>query len=775
MARFSLYGMAGIGIAAAIGFVLVLSSISSSVPPPAGEVTRAAQNLPNGGAGQPGPQVLTVAATQNLNKFASVDELRSFLANVEAARNAFGTATGGARVSPMPLPPAGGGMRVQVTDTDRNGEPMAAKEANQSSAPSSYSTTNVQVAGVDEPDFLKNDGKYAYVLAGDKLTIAEVFPAQSARIVAKIGLDIQQGQYLQNMFLANNTLVVMYQEYGQDYVIPQYDIIPQPYYAPKTHALVLDISDRENPRIANNYQITGAYSNARLIGDYVYLVTTSDIYNYRQPLVPKVAESSGAITTRTIVPDVYYFDNPEPYYSFNTVTSINIKGASEGGAVNSKTFMMNPASTLYVSEKSIYIAYQKYQPYYGQPSHDRFFEVIVPLLPEDVQKSVRAIDADSSLGQSEKWDRIEKVLQDMYNRMAEAEKAALIEKIQKALGEYDARVQKDAIQTVVHRIAIGDAGQLDYVARGEVPGRFLNQFSMDEGANGRFRVATTVEYYSPYSQGMYSNVYVLNDRMETVGRLEQLEKGESIYAARFLGDRLYLVTFQRVDPLFVIDLSTDQPKVLGQLKLPGYSTYLHPYDADHVIGIGKDTKDNGFGGVSPTGVKVALFDVSNVANPKLVDDYVIAGQGTDSEALYDHKAFLFDKGKNLLSIPVSTYDSQPKPGPESNGMYVQPRTWRGFYVFTVSPEAGVSLRGTIEHSNSTANSPDYYYQYGVQGSRSFFIDGVLYTVSLNNLIKMNDIETLQELNKLEIGSTGGIVKYPQPLDRAQPQAGGQQQ
>ncbi|MER3408126.1 MAG: copper amine oxidase, partial [Nitrososphaera sp.] len=189
----------------------------------------------------------------------------------------------------------------------------------------------------------------------------------------------------------------------------------------------------------------------------------------------------------------------------------------------------------------------------------------------------------------------------------------------------------------------------------------------------------------------------------------------------------------------------------------------------------KDTKDNGSGGVYPTGVKVTLFDVSDVSNPKLVDDYVIGGQGTDSEALYDHKAFLFDKGRNLLSIPVSTYDSEPKPGPESNGMYVQPRTWRGFYVFTVSPEAGVSLKGTIEHSNSTANSQDYYYQYGVQGSRSFFIDGVLYTVSLNHLIKMNDIETLQELNRLEMGSTGGIIKYPEPLDRAQPQAGGQQQ
>lgn len=758
MARLSMYGMAGIGIAAAIGFVLILSSISSNVP--TGEFTRV--DKPHDDQGGP-PVALSVASTQKLNKFASPDELRSFLANFEAARNAFTRAAGGLSYgAEMPLaesaqttaaPSPAPSVKTTITDADQSAAQAGSAD---------YSTTNVQVAGVDEPDFVKNDGRYAYILSGDRLTIAQVFPAESARIVAKVGLDIQQGQYLQNMFLSNNTLVIMYQEYGQDFIIPQYDIIPQPHYVPKTHALILDIADRENPRIVSDYEVTGAYSNARLIGDYAYLVTTSDIYNYRQLLIPRVAAGGGV--SAMVVPDVYYFDNPEPYYSFNTVTSINIRGGGEGeDAINSKTFMMNPASTLYVSKDSIYIAYQKYQPYYyyGQPSRDRFFEVIVPLLPEDVQRSIRAIDADAALSQSEKWDRIEAALQDMYNRMGEADKNALIERIQKALGEYDAKVQKDALQTVVHKIAIGAEGQLDYVARGEVPGRLLNQFSMDESGD-RFRVATTVEYYSPYSQGMYSNVYVLNEKMETVGRLEQLEPGESIYAARFIGDRLYLVTFQRIDPLFVIDLSSDQPKVLGELKLPGYSTYLHPYDADHIIGIGKDAKENGFGGVSATGVKVALFDVSDVTNPRLVDDHVIEGQGTDSEALYDHKAFLFDRERNLLSIPVSTYDTEPRHEPD--GRYIQPKTWRGFHVFTVSPEAGVAPRGMIEHSSSAAT--DYIY-YGVQGSRSFFIDGVLYTVSLNNLIKMNDIDSLQELNKLEIGSTGGIVGYPEPVDKAE--------
>ncbi|WP_337861852.1 beta-propeller domain-containing protein [Nitrososphaera sp.] len=770
MARFSMYGMAGIGIAAAIGFVLVLSSISTNIP-----VTEVTRIVDEGTLQQSGGQTqaaLTVASSQKLIKFTSLDEIRAFLVNVESNRGALMSNFGGGMTklqsgqwSPSAsttygpeiaaAPPA---IQLTVTDADRNADTSMASGA---AAGSTFSTTNVQVAGVDEPDFMKNDGKYAYVLSGDKLTIAEVYPAESAKVVAKVGLDIQQGQYLQNMFLNNNTLAVMYQEYGQDNIIPQYEVAPQPVYVPKTHVIVLDISDREDPKLLNDYTLTGAYNNARMIGHYVYVVTTSDLYSYYQPLLPKIAWAGSAL-----VPDVYYFENPEPYYNFNTVASIDILAAGKdgGGAVNSKTFMMNPASTLYVSEKSIYIAYQKYQPYhyYSQASRERFFEVVVPLLPQEAQMRIKTIDADQSLSDSQKWDRMAAALQDMYNMMSEQEKAQFIEKVQKALADYDAKIQKDAMRTVVHKIAIGENGQLDYVAKGEVPGRLLNQFSMDEKGD-RFRVATTVEYYSPSSQGLYSNVYVLDSQMNTVGRLEQIEPGESIYSTRFIGDRLYMVTFQRIDPFFVIDLSTDQPRILGALKLPGYSTYLHPYDENHIIGLGKDTKDNGYGGVIATGVKVALFDVSNVSSPRLVDSYTIEGSGTASEAIYDHKAFFFDKNRNVLSIPVTSYDAEPKH--DAEGRYIQPKTWRGFYVLDVNESRGVELKGKIEHPAAGGQGGgDGVYYYGPQGTgRSFFIDGVLYTVTQNNLIKMNDIQTLQELNKLEIGSTGGIIKYPEPL------------
>lgn len=747
MVKFPMYGMAGVGIAAAVGFVLILSSISS--------------NIPGGPVTPTGPVIFTSEGTQDLKKFSSVQELTTFLASIEGSRGALMTASEG------PAFFGGAGIRVELADSaleETQGPTAAPSPPAEGSLTfqengedtdvftEDHSSTNVQVAGVDEPDFVKNDGKYAYILSGDRLTIAEVYPAESAQVVSKVGLDIQQGQYLQNMFLNNNTLVVFYQEYAQEDIIPQYDIIPQPFYAPKTHVLILDVTDRSDPRVDKDYVVTGAYSNARMIGDYVYVVTTSDLYNYRQPLLPKVAEAGATV----VMPDIYYFDNPEPYYNFNTVTSVNIKSSED--AVNSQTFMMNPASTLYVSENNIYIAYQKYLPYYyDMASRERFFEAIVPLLPDDVQQEIRAIDSDQLQSESEKWDRIATVLQDMYNGMSEQEKTEFIERVQQALAEYDERVQKESHRTVIHKIAIS-SGDIDYVARGEVPGRLLNQFSMDEQGD-RFRVATTVEYYSRYSSGLYNNVYVFDGEMQTVGKLEEIAPDESIYSARFIGDRLYLVTFERIDPFFVIDLSTDTPRILGELKLPGYSSYLHPYDEDHIIGIGKDTKENEFGGVQATGVKVALFDVSDVSNPRLVDDYLIGDSGTDSDVLWDHKALLFDREKDVLSIPVTSYDYETFEGDR----FVEPRSWRGFYVFGTSPDDGFTLKGTVEHSS---NDSGYYY--GIQGSRSFYIGDVLYTLSLGNMLKMNDIGTLEAINELEVGSTGGIIPYPEPLEEPLP-------
>jgi uncharacterized secreted protein with C-terminal beta-propeller domain len=306
----------------------------------------------------------------------------------------------------------------------------------------------------------------------------------------------------------------------------------------------------------------------------------------------------------------------------------------------------------------------------------------------------------------------------------------------------------DSEKTSIYRIQIED-DQIEYVATGEVPGMVLNQFSMDE-YDGYFRVATTT--YEPTRQ---NNVYVLNMALNITGSLAGLAPGETIYSARFMGERGYLVTFKQVDPLFVIDLKDPyNPEELGYLKVTGYSDYLHPYDETHIIGIGKETTDAGeFAWYQ--GVKISLFDVTDVSNPREISKLEIGDRGTDSPVLWDHKAFLFDKSRNLLVMPilVAEVDVSEYPGGVPSWAYGEP-VWQGAYVFDISIDNGLQLRGRITHiENPSDLEQDYYYYYysSFAVNRSLYIDDVLYTIS-DAKIKMNSLENLDYINEVQLPS-----------------------
>ncbi len=597
-------------------------------------------------------------------------------------------------------------------------------------AASDYSQTNVQVEGVDEADFVKNDGKYIYVVAQGKLVIADAHPAESAKILSRTEIPGSP----RNLFINRDRAVVFSDGYDEIYTISEYDFVPRPTSTSFAHLLIYDISDRSSPRLLKDYKIKGYYFDSRMIGDYAYFAVNENVYYYGGPVpMPRILEAS-----KTVVrPDVYYFDNPEDSYSFNTVGSLNIFSES----LNAKTFMMGYSNTMYMSQNAIYIAYQKNMPGYWSRENDRFYKAVLPLFPSEVQDRINAVNNGE---RSEKWSEILAIIEEMYNGMGEGEKKELIKKTQKGLEEYDLNLQKENAKTVIHKISI-DNGEMEYSGRGEVEGRMLNQFSLDE-FQGNLRVATTTELYAREAI-LYNNVYVLDNGMNSIGKLEKLAPDERIYSARFMGEKLYMVTFKRIDPLFVIDLSSpENPRVLGELKIPGYSDYLHPYDENHIIGIGKETGDNEWGGVSVKGVKVALFDVSDVENPKQIGQYEIGEAGTDSEALRDHKAFLFDREKNLLVIPITEvagkiYD--PRYG------YYRQNYWQGAYAFTIT-EAGIELKGKVSHDEEEEG--DSYYYYGGQAAvrRSLFMDNVLYTIS-GKKIKMNELANLSNgINELEL-------------------------
>jgi len=318
-----------------------------------------------------------------------------------------------------------------------------------------------------------------------------------------------------------------------------------------------------------------------------------------------------------------------------------------------------------------------------------------------------------------------------------------LENIYLAIGDYD--------KTVLHRIHI-ENGEIFTAADGEVTGYVLNQFSMDE-YEGYFRIATTSQMTSFSEKSpilhLQNNVYILNMDLNIVGKLENIAPGEKIYSARFMGDTFYLVTFRKTDPLFVINLSDPySPRIIGELEITGYSDYLHVYDENHVIGVGKETVGADEGDFSwYQGVKISLFDVTDVTAPIELAKYEIGNRGTDSPVLSDHKAFLFDKEKNLLVLPVlvaKINESQYPNGvpPYTCGQIV----WQGAYVFTISLELEekIMLRGAITHieNGNVYNASNYV-------TRALFIGDVLYTIS-EGKIKMNSLLDLSEIKELNL-------------------------
>jgi uncharacterized secreted protein with C-terminal beta-propeller domain len=297
--------------------------------------------------------------------------------------------------------------------------------------------------------------------------------------------------------------------------------------------------------------------------------------------------------------------------------------------------------------------------------------------------------------------------------------------------------------TSIYRISVAQ-DKFAFEAKGSVAGYVLNQYSMDE-YNGYFRLATTSQKNSTQN-----NVFILNMNLTTVGKLENLAVTERIYSARFMGDRAYLVTFRQIDPFFVLDLSDPaDPKVAGELKIPGYSSYLHPYDADHVIGLG----------VENSTVKLSLFDVTNVNSPREMAKYVIEGDWTYSEALNDPKAFLFDKTKELLVIPVSitqygVVDGDPGTFNETRKeteIALSTQTyWQGAYVFKLTLTSDFELRGGITHQdNSTIQQGYWYGDYSKNVNRALYIDDTLYTVS-SAKVKLNSLSDLTEIAEIKL-------------------------
>ncbi len=591
-----------------------------------------------------------------------------------------------------------------------------------------YSETNIQELGVDEPDIVKTDGTYLYVISNSKLYIIYAYPTEDAKIVSTITFN--ESHYAQNLFVNKDRIAVITQSYiYRDYPLKVEDDTTSTASSEmytnwmdttSTHILIYDISDKVNPINIHDIQMDGYYSNARMIDDYVYVITTQ--YSYEPILyadedsnyMPKI--SVDGVVENIGLSDIYYVDSPTASKTLTHIISVNIQDAAED--VTAEVFLLGDPSTIYVSSENIYITSISYD-YDYTIMNDLIRTYVLPYLPDEATDELEKLDT-LSLDDYQKVTVSEWIIQNYAENMDEEDKQTIAKQI---VTQYE--------KTIVHKISI-DQGDITYHSQGTVPGYINNQFSISE-YNGYLRVATTVHGWmmKPYLSSIdsYNNVYVLDESLNIIGELEDIAVGEQIYSVRFMDTICYLVTFEQVDPFFVIDLQDPMhPTILGQLKIPGYSTYLHPYDDTHVIGIGQD------GG----NVKISLFDVEDVANPQELTTYQIQQTSAEyswsySSALYEHKAFLFDLEKQLLIMPVSVNYKESA------------------YVFNISEE-GITLKGIITHesdSNETEGQDPWKssywmgdYSYSVK--RSLYIQDVIYTIS-DAMIKMNDMMMLNEL------------------------------
>ncbi len=583
-----------------------------------------------------------------------------------------------------------------------------------------YSTTNVQVESIDEGDIIKTDGNYIYTITGNTLFIIQAYPGEDSKILSQYKFENQPT----GLFIKEDKALV----YG---TITNYENIDESILpgTQLTFTQLFDISDRENINLISEKVFEGHPTTSRMKDDEVYIITTS--YSFAHPLPIYI---DGGVVRDVSPRKMYYYNMPYSSTSFAGIQSINI---NTGDLVDQKIIATQSGTKIYVSENNIYLASTEYINEW-EISREITKKLIQPKLTakdSELISKINLIESDI-LSNYEKEQKIYQIYSNAILRLSREQQEQIQEQIQKETYEELERLEYRTF-TTINKINLAN-GNLILDNSVKIPGRINNQFSMDE-FDQILRVTTTIDqvWMKDETKPSENHIYTITPKMEIMQSLKGIAKTETIYSSRFIENKLYLVTFRQVDPFFVFDLSKGEIKELGQLKIPGYSRYLHPYDENHLIGIGRDSTDEG----RVQGLKISLFDVSNPQNPIEKAKYVSDQKYSSSTAEYEHKAFLFSKEKELLVIPMYSYD------------YKTNENYNGAFVFKINEEE-ITLRGLIDHSSGVQN----YYGSGVE--RSLYIEDELYTKS-PNLLRINSLDDLSSIKALILKeeTTGDIPVY----------------
>jgi len=623
-------------------------------------------------------QMVASTGSENLMHFKSCADIKDYVDENSTSRN-YGYEMSGAK--------------IMMSQDSAISEATAAE----GSSASDYSSTNVQVAGVDEADIVKNDGKYVYLVKGNTVRIVSAYPPTDMQEVAKITFD-DAGFRPNEMYLDGDVLAVIGSGYNYEHRILD-EIVDKisdsvPYSGPETKLYIFDIADRKNPVLKRKVAFEGGYISSRKIDEMVYVVANKSLYRYYP--IPMLEDS----VTKTPEPmvkcaDVGYIPETENL-NYLIVAGVSV---NDFNAEILKQIVVGSSENIYASQKNLYVVSQKRQ------SHGWIY--------------------DKNSVQNEK--------------------------------------------TAINKFTL-NSDEIGYAGEGEVPGHILNQFSMDEN-DDYFRIATTLGEVWSSQQKSKNNLYVLDEDLKVVGKIEDIAPGEKIYSVRFIGERAYMVTFKKVDPLFVIDVSSPtNPKIIGKLKIPGYSDYLHPYDENHIIGFGKDAIDASEDQVGQRdldfawyqGMKVAMFDVTDPENPVELHKIVIGDRGTDSPLLNNHKALLFNKEKGFMAFPITVTEvpQNLKDNPETPTNTYGDTVFQGAYVFDVSIADGFKLRGKISQylENEVSDKSGSYWYGNKDIQRIIYIGEYFYTMSQKEVMATG-MTDMQEKGKVEMEGDDEVYYY----------------
>ncbi|MFP3355989.1 beta-propeller domain-containing protein [Planococcus sp. SIMBA_143] len=535
-----------------------------------------------------------------------------------------------------------------------------------------HSSTNNQVEGIDEGDIVQTDGDYLYSVSESRVMISDIRDPENMELAAVLKLDGET--YPEELFLFGDTLIVISSRFSLMETEGDAEMESFMPYSGLTAVSLYDVTSPENPELIREFGNEGTFNNARLSNGILHYV--SNVFpNYW------ILEEQPDVELRPRLFDSAQGGELEPLpYEDLTILPGTMEGsysvitsisleAPESNEISTKGFL-GGNEQMYMNEQHLYLTASAFETAEGE------FEDTALWVPQQADTEIFKFSLDGI--------------------------------------------------------------SVEFIASARVQGSLLNQFSMDE-FEGHFRLATTEGVaWAPASEPK-NHLFILNEQLEQVGSVENLAPSERIYSVRFIGSKAYMVTFRETDPLFAIDVSDPAaPEVLGELKIPGFSNYLHPLDDEHLIGFGYDTKIEPVkGGGEPRivtgGMKISLFDVSDMGDPKETDTEIIGGPGTYSALQYDHKALFRHEAQSLFGFPISIYTGD---GTE----YIEFQA-EGALIYSITPE-GIELSADL-----TQPSSQPYEDWNTSVQRLAYAKDALYAVANTEVrsYRLSDFEPLGTL------------------------------